>query len=462
MSALPVVSRRLVLTAGAAVAASAAAPRLPFAQQGETDLIIVSLADLHSPYAQLPRLSAQVKKMVQAADGVTRLLILINGDIFERGNVVAQRSNGAADFAFLRGLTAVAETIVNFGNHETALFDDPRDAREAIDRVGARAIGSLLDSRTGDMMLRPAGVFGTPAGETAIMGVGTDQMATYRAAPRGLLFVPKPASYVETWLPRIGGRVNALVVASHAGVQADKEIMPRTPPGSLIVGGHDHLRFDASDHEGRRLFHGGSWGNHLRVITQTRGPNGPVFNVVEQPLGSDVDAALAAEIKKQEDAHLTAEDRAEVANLPRAYDLSDSALIATEAIRKATDADVAFLNHTTFGDGLPAGPVSKYRFDSFLRFDGDVRVAKMDGATLRTILGRANQFKATTMDQRTGDFVYANELAIDPAAQYRVAANGWTTMNQQAYFGRQGLTFEAAPNVMVKPTVAAALKAMSR
>jgi 5'-nucleotidase/UDP-sugar diphosphatase len=455
-------SRRLVLKAGASLAAAAAAPRFSSAQQG-ADFILISLADLHSPYAQLPRLLAQVR-LIAAAAGDARVLILVNGDVFERGNVVALRSNGAADLAFLRALSEIAETVVNFGNHETALFDDPRDAREAIDRASwrIRMISSLIDARTGDQIVRPAAAFSVPGGELVILGVGTDQMMTYRAVPRGLIFAPRPATYVETWLPRVSQRPRAVVIASHAGVVADRAILSVAPPRSLVVGGHDHLRFDAEDAQGRRLFHGGAWGNHLRVVAIRVGADGPRFEIVELPLSAAADPALAAEIARQENAHLTAEDRAEIANLPRALDLAEATLVATEAVRKAANADVALLNHTSFGDGLPAGSVSKYRFDSFLRFDGDVRVATFDGATLAAILRGANQHKATTLEGRSGDFVYANDLAIDPAARYRVAANGWTTMNQQAYLGRTGLTFETVPGVMVKATVAKALKELPR
>jgi 5'-nucleotidase/UDP-sugar diphosphatase len=320
-------------------------------------------------------------------------------------------------------------------------------------------ISSLIDARTGDGLVPPARVFGAQGGEIAILGVATDQMATYRAQPRGLLFAPRPATWVETWLPRVSSRAKAYVIASHAGVQADKDILAHTPPRTLVIGAHDHLRFEATDAQGRRLFHGGSWGNHIRVVAlRVQGDDGPRYEVAELALGDAVDPGLAAEIARQEQAHLTQEDKAVVANLARPLDLSEAALIATEAVRKAADADVAFLNHTSFGDGLPAGAVSKYRFDSFLRFDGDVRVATLDGAVLAAILRGANQHKAATLSERTGDFVYANALAIDPAARYRVAANGWTTMNQQAYLGRAGLSFAPVAELKVKTIVAGALK----
>ena len=351
MSLSTVLSRRLVLRAGVAASAALTLPRA-WAQPAGHDFVLISLADLHSPYAQLPRLLAQVRAIAEKASA--RVLILVNGDVFERGNVVALRSSGGADFAFLHALSEIAETIVNFGNHETALFDDPRDARDAVARGRIKIIGSLIDARTGDALLPPAAVFSVRGGEAVILGVGTDQMATYRAAPRSLLFAPKPATYVEAWLPRVSSRAKAVVIASHAGVQADKEILARTPPHTLVIGAHDHLRFDANYAEQRRLIHGGSWGNHLRVVSIRVHENaGPGFDIAELPLADAADPALAAEIAKQESAHLTAEDRAEIARLPQALDLAGAALAAAEAVRKAANADVAFLNHTTFGDGLP-------------------------------------------------------------------------------------------------------------
>jgi 2',3'-cyclic-nucleotide 2'-phosphodiesterase (5'-nucleotidase family) len=175
------------------------------------------------------------------------------------------------------------------------------------------------------------------------------------------------------------------------------------------------------------------------------------------PAGGD--AELAALIEEQKAAHLTEEDARVIAERDTALDLPASILVAAEAVRAATEADIAFLGHTTFGAPLAAGPLTKYDFDAFVRFDGDIRVAEVSGETLVRIMTRANQHKAASLDARTGDFVHAAEIDIDPSATYRVAANGWTAMNQETYLGTTDLDFRPIEGAMLKAIVTEALAA---
>jgi hypothetical protein len=117
------------------------------------------------------------------------------------------------------------------------------------------------------------------------------------------------------------------------------------------------------------------------------------------------------------------------------------------------------LGHTTFGQPIPQGPVTRFDFDAYIRFDGDIRVAEVPGAVLSQIMGRANQHLASSLDQRTGDFVHAAALDIDADATYRLAVNGWTAMNQGPYLGTEDLVFEPVEGLMLKAIVSEALAA---
>jgi 2',3'-cyclic-nucleotide 2'-phosphodiesterase (5'-nucleotidase family) len=139
-------------------------------------------------------------------------------------------------------------------------------------------------------------------------------------------------------------------------------------------------------------------------------------------------------------------------------DLREAILFAAEAVREGAGADIAVLGHTTFGTGLPAGPVRAYDFDAYIRFDGDIQLAEVDGATLRGILTLANQHEAASLDARTGDFIHAAEIEIDDGAVYQLATNGWTAMNQGRYLGTEDLAFAPAPGMMLKDAVKAAMQ----
>jgi hypothetical protein len=64
--------------------------------------------------------------------------------------------------------------------------------------------------------------------------------------------------------------------------------------------------------------------------------------------------------------------------------------------------------------------VRRYDFDAYIYFDGDIQAVEVDGATLRGILGRANQHEAATLEERTGDFIHVVEIEIDDGATYRL------------------------------------------
>ena len=448
--------RRLVLRGLAALPLAAALPRPLRAAEGEA--ILLAIADLHSPYARLPAL-LQTIRSIRAEAGGRPVAMLINGDVFERGNVVATRSGAAADWAFLRAVAAEMPLVINLGNHETAILDDMASFVARATEIGAQPVGNLVDRRTGRFFAPVSARLGLGALDVAVLGIGTDNPFVYRQPARDTLTLLDPAAFAEDAFAEATGGAALPVLASHAGVAADKRILPGLPEGSVAIGAHDHL---ALRHEagGVRYLHGGAWGGQLAVMHLARTGEGVAVETEMRAIGPDGgDAALAAEIEALKAEHLTEADRAVIAERAEALDLPASILLAAEAVRAATGADIAFLGHTTFGAPLAAGPLTRYDFDAFIRFDGDIHVAEIPGATLARIMTRANQHRAASLDARTGDFVHAAEIDIDPAATYRVATNGWTAMNQQSYLGTDGIDFRPVEGARLKAIVAEALAA---
>ena len=149
--------------------------------------------------------------------------------------------------------------------------------------------------------------------------------------------------------------------------------------------------------------------------------------------------------------------------LPFELALDDAALFAAEAVRKAADADIGLLNHTTFGDGLPAESITAFDLASFVRFDGGLRRALISGAMLADmILPMTNQFGDFPYARRTGDFLYSTARTVDRSRTYKVVVNSFATRNTaslQAYFGTTDLSFDPVPALRLKSTIAEAFAA---
>ena len=242
---------------------------------------------------------------------------------------------------------------------------------------------------------------------------------------------------------------------SHAGVVADRAILPLLPDGTLIVGGHDHLLL--THQEGRsRYVHTGSWSNVYSVADIAA--DGAI-TVTQTPVSADMapDAELAALIEAMFAEHLTAKERAAIGQSASAMSLAETGRFVAATMAAGAKADIGFIGHTTLGTGLPQGEVSQYAFNAIVRFDGKLMVAEVTAPVLAEILARANQDGAETLQQRTGDFLYAAPTGLAPKERYTIVTNDWSATNQKSYFGREDLVFTPGPEVMLKALVIDAL-----
>lgn len=448
-----VVSRRLVLQGFAAVTVAATGATVARAQASLADAVLFTIADLHAPYARLPALLARLRALRRELGRPAALLI--NGDIFERGNVVCLRSSGRADWAFLEAVAAEMPVVVNLGNHEAAVLDDLASFVARAERVGIQVISNLVDNRTGRFFAPFDARLGLNGVKIALFGLAATNPFVYRQPVRDTLTFFDTERFVADALPASRAGADVGLIMSHAGVTPDKAFLDTLTAGTIVQGAHDHLDFYLL-HNGTIYFHGASWGRQIGVIELFDGGGGAVAATYrsEDVAPSGGDAALAALIDELKAAHLTDEDRAVIAELPRAFNLHESILLATDALREATDADVAMLSHTTFGAPLNAGPLTRYDFAAYVRFGGGVSVASVGGDRLRHMLARANQFAAATLDGRTGDYLHVAALNVDQAMTYRLAVNDWTAQNQEAYLGTTDLIFEPVAGLELQALIA--------
>ncbi|MGH6999728.1 MAG: metallophosphoesterase, partial [Phenylobacterium sp.] len=202
---------------------------------------VLAMCDLHSAYERTGQLLAALAAEV-AAHQVPHV-IAIDGDIFEHGNVAAVRSDGAIDWAFLAALPKIAPTVVNLGNHDNDITTDLAEVVARLRGLGVSVVSNIVDARTG-APYAPAQV-DLPLGRRTlrVVGIATNSINTYPAASRPTLQIPVPGDWARARLAAALAGADLAMVLSHAGVAADREILPLLPDGTLMIGGHNHLQF---------------------------------------------------------------------------------------------------------------------------------------------------------------------------------------------------------------------------
>jgi 2',3'-cyclic-nucleotide 2'-phosphodiesterase (5'-nucleotidase family) len=441
------------------------------------DAIFVLIGDQHSAYGRSAQFVAHVDRLAAENPDVP-LAVLINGDVFEMGNAVAKRSAGEVDFAVMAALAKRVPVVVNLGNHEPEFYDVGETVKR-LRATGVVVIGSLLSRETGEPFA-PAGVklvlkkslrqdaaaVATEAPgslEVVIVGVATDQLSQYRAAVRPQLDLTNPAVWAREKFPTWFAQAPVRVVLSHSGVRYDREIFPIVPDGALFAGAHDHLRL--VHRMGRTAYvHSGAWQSHFTVARLRQERGGAAAWQIEQVVieqSDPSDAEIAAVVREARAKHLAPEDLEVLGRLTRALNRESAAWFVARAVRLAAGVDAVLIGNTTFGDGLPAGDVTREAFDACVRFDGTIWVAEVSGARLREIVGRANQNLDTPFEKRSGEFQFADSLPpqeIVSERRYRMATTDWGMKNRARYFGSEEIAFVERPELKLKAIVAEALK----
>ncbi len=413
---------------------------------------VLAVSDMHSAYERTAQLLAAFETEVRA--NPVPHVIAIDGDIFEHGNVVAARSGGVIDWAVLAALPAIAPTVFNLGNHDNDLTPDLADVVARLKGLGIQVVSTIGDTRTGSGYADPSATLPFGRRSLRVVGLATNALTTYPKASREQLSIPAAADWASANLAGALAGADLVMVMSHAGVTADRDILPLLPDGSLMVGGHNHLLFQ--HRQGRSAYvHTGSWtaaytaAEFLSDGSVTARSRAVARDAPASPALADLIAATLA-------ANLTDEERTILGNSPRALSLGDTGRRVAAGLAQATGADAGFIGHTTLGTGVPAGPVSRCDFDSVVRFDGKLMVATVSRAELERVMARANQDRAMPLADRSGDFLYA--AVVSPKAdRVRIVTTDWCATNQGEYFGVTDLRFEAIAEATVKRAAAAAL-----
>ncbi|MBN2325313.1 MAG: bifunctional metallophosphatase/5'-nucleotidase [Spirochaetes bacterium] len=423
------------------------------------ELVIVNMADTHSAYDTYPLILSAVEGITQELD-YGDLVFLINGDLFEFGNAAARKSQGLADWEFLSRLKRYGTVIVNIGNHEFD-FVSPENFIETARSYGVTVIGTVRTVPDGALLAPEYTDLETDGKTVRVIGIATNQINTYPKEYRETITVPDPVAWTDEHYNAVLGSADYSILLSHAGLTADVGLLPLLPDNTLFaVGGHDHLTLRQEIY-GIPYMHNGFCGEKLNVAEVHLEGAYPrvVFHDIKTADISKGDAGMEEAIGLIRAQYLDAEDTAPVGVVPEDMTVLEAAYWAVETVRDAIGADVAFLNHTSFGSGLQAGMLPKYGFDKFMRFDNKVMRATVSADTLRTILALSNQHLMKSLDDRTGDFLYASDIDVEYGREYEIVTSSWVALdfNQMRYLGAE-IPFEEIPGVTTKQILASALQ----
>jgi 2',3'-cyclic-nucleotide 2'-phosphodiesterase (5'-nucleotidase family) len=445
---MPPIARRPLLL-GAALA-PLAAPRL--AAQTGPHVALALLSDLHSAQEGAAATLALLDRLI-AETAPTPLAIAINGDVFERGNAIALRSDGAADWAFLAALRRRAPVVLNIGNHEGALVEDIEVTVARARAAGIAVVSNLRRRADNAPIAEPAVTLAFANGRRlTCIGIATDEALTYRAPVRERLAFPPPAAWGRDNLPALLAGADAIAVLSHAGIAADRALLPLLPPGALLLGGHEHLTFDHAE-RGVAYRHTGSWNREVSLARFGAPGEAPAVTARRVRAAEGEDAAHAATWREVRAAFGQPQDFAVLFRLAEELPLGLAARRAVAACAAAAGGGTGLMAHTSFGTGLPAGEVTQLDFDAFLRFDGPLFRGAASPEQAALIAARANQDGDTALAARTGDFVHAAPLPLTGP----LVANGWVRLNAERYLGA-AIAMAEVPELRIKSVVAAALR----
>lgn len=425
----------------------------------QVEALLVATSDQHSSYERTAQFVGRVKQL-RADNPAVPMAVLINGDTFEAGNVVAERSGGAIEYAMFTALARCAPTVLNLGNHETE-FSGMSETIAKIRATGVVVITDAIDHTTGKPFTSATYTLGLGTRGATVVGLATNHLETYRAAVRPTLEVPDPGVWAHANFPGIFAHASLPIVMSHAGLAADRGLFPELPQGTLLIGGHDHLRF-VERRENFVYFHSGSWNECVSVIRLRWTLEGKeVWDVEQSPLNlSDpADPELARMIAATMETYLSPAERERVGSTRFEMSPQLAAQFVVEALRDATEADAAIIGATTFGAGLPRGAVSRYLLNACVRFDGTVYLGEIEGAQLTRLLARTNQKPDTSFSERQGENIVAASRGrnFEAGRTYRLATVDWVVKNQKTYLPETTVEFKEQPSLKLKTIAIGAL-----
>lgn len=449
-------------------------------------------ADASKPIGGVTRRMALIEKIREEV-GPKNVLLVDGGDLFT-GTALSGMTQGEVDCAAYQLMKYDAVVL---GNHD---FDYGKKAiLEYRKKFGVPFVSANTVVRSNSQnFMRPYVLryAGTRVGLIGFSNPDTPGL-TRRENVSGLLFNP-PGASAKGLHSILKKDADIFVALSHLGVDADKKFAKDNDFLDVIIGGHTHTvlmepivekKKDGSP-AGPIITQAGSRGLYLgRLDLVVEGHRDPKTKKEDHwvksykyqliPITSDLPedtrmVELLDGYKKRLKTKPLDEVLAEVSGDLTRSDQGDSALgaIATDAVRQAAGAEIAFLNSGSFRSSFRSGSLTREILYEIYPFDDEIIALDVPGSAIRKAVensdskrGQGGFLQVSGLRiERSGDglnILFGKE-PLNDRRRYLVAVNDFLAQGGDGYNLFRGLKSRRKTQIMIRDLLEETMKSKQK
>lgn len=394
--------------------------------------------------------AAYLSKMIQdlRAANPDGTILLSAGDMFQ-GTPISNLFRGRPVIEILNYLKYDAMAL---GNHE---FDWGQDVLRQIVSSAHFPVLSANITKGRDQYfdgVKPSILITRKKIPIGIIGFTTTE-AEYTSKPGNLagLSIAPPEEVAPRLIKDLRSKGAALIIVlSHLGLDADRQLARQVPGIDIIVGGHSHTAITQPVNEsGTIIVQAGCYGVYLgaldiifdpakrMIVSHTEkdvlklvsaGPRAP-----SDPRAAEIVESYEKQVKSEFSKVIGTASVDLTRQFHRESSLGD---LITDALREASGAQISFYNGGGIRADVPMGPITLESVFTVLPFDNMLMTVQLTGEQIRQLLeqsiisdkdlqvsGLKVEYDLSMPSGSKVLSVKVGEDSLDPVASYRVATN---------------------------------------
>jgi 2',3'-cyclic-nucleotide 2'-phosphodiesterase (5'-nucleotidase family) len=463
-------------------------------------LTVLHTNDQHSQFAPAPATWVQKdpKPLIggivaldyqirQAREKYQATLLLDAGDFMTGTPIAKLRVDGALGGAYVQMLNEMGYQALTVGNHE---FDEGQDNLFRLIDLARYDVLSANLLKDGQLLTKkPYALYKAGGLRVGVIGLTLTDLfeMTARKNLEGIQ-VLDPVEPAQKAIDEIDGKTDLIILLSHMGVEADRELAHKIHGADIIVGGHSHTRLNKPIIEnGILIVQADSKNRYLGRLTVDVANDAVVrhdYALIPcwQDSVAQANPLLAAKVKSYND-QIDADYGRVIGQLKTDWHRnsqgeSNIGNYIADVMRKTAAADFAAINSGGIRKDMPAGPIKKLDIVEILPFtntlvtftctgeelikivQSNVTAAAKSEPGILQISGLSYQYRISPGGTLEITNVRINGAPVDPQATYLGATIDFVLFGQaERYFGfKPGGKIENT-NLMLSDVVTAYIEA---